>query len=130
MTRVAAVDCGTNTLRLLVADLDPATGRAIDVCRRTTIVRLGQGVDSTGVFAEEALERTFATLGDYAGLIRAAGAERIRFVATSATRDVVNRDRFLDGAQRLSGVRPEVDHRGRGGALVLRRGHPGTRGSR
>jgi exopolyphosphatase/guanosine-5'-triphosphate,3'-diphosphate pyrophosphatase len=106
--RVAAVDCGTNTLRLLVADLDPATGRAVDVYRRTTIVRLGQGVDRTRVFAEEALERTFATLGDYAGLIRAASPERIRFVATSATRDVVNRDRFLDGAQRLSGVRPEV----------------------
>jgi exopolyphosphatase/guanosine-5'-triphosphate,3'-diphosphate pyrophosphatase len=106
--RVAALDCGTNTLRLLVADLDPEAGRAVDVHRRTTIVRLGQGVDKTRALAEEALERTFATLADYAEVVRATGPERIGFVATSAVRDVSNRDAFLDGAQALVGVRPSV----------------------
>ena len=69
MTRVAAVDCGTNSLRLLVADLDADAGARGQVERRTTIVRLGQGVDRTGVFAPQALERTFARLEEYAALI-------------------------------------------------------------
>ncbi len=76
MTRVAAVDCGTNSLRLLVTDLDPSAGTATQVDRRTAIVRLGQDVDRTGAFAPEALERTFAVVDEYATVIR--GLERER----------------------------------------------------
>jgi exopolyphosphatase / guanosine-5'-triphosphate,3'-diphosphate pyrophosphatase len=108
LTRVAALDCGTNTLRLLIADLDVEAGRAVDVHRCTTIVRLGQGVDSTRTFAEEALSRTFAALEHYAELIRAAGPEKVRFVATSAVRDVSNRDAFVAGVDARIGVRPDV----------------------
>ena len=95
MTRVAAVDCGTNSIRLLVADADPATGELIDLDRRMTIVRLGQGVDRTGRLAPEALERTFAACREYAAVIEELGAERVRFVATSASRDAENRDEFV-----------------------------------
>jgi exopolyphosphatase / guanosine-5'-triphosphate,3'-diphosphate pyrophosphatase len=108
VTRVAALDCGTNTLRLLIADLDVESGRAVDVHRCTTIVRLGQGVDRTRVFADEALERTFAALEHYAGLLRAAGPEKVRFVATSAVRDVSDREAFVAGVDALIGVRPDV----------------------
>lgn len=106
MTRVAAVDCGTNSIRLLIADLS-GTG-ATDVLRRMTVVRLGQGVDRTGAFAPEALERTFAAVDDYAREIRAAGVERLRFVATSASRDVSNRDEFVAGVRERLGAEPEV----------------------
>lgn len=85
MTRVAAVDCGTNSIRLLVADVDPATGSFTELDRRMTIVRLGQGVDRTGRLAPEALERTFAACRAYAAVIEELGATRIRFVATSAS---------------------------------------------
>lgn len=108
MTRVAAVDCGTNSLRLLVADIDIDADRAVDVHRVETIVRLGQGVDRTRAFAEEALARTFATLDSYAKLIRSADVQRTRCVATSAVRDVSNRARFIDGVQAVLGVRPDV----------------------
>ncbi|EME98574.1 Ppx/GppA family phosphatase [Streptomyces mobaraensis NBRC 13819 = DSM 40847] len=108
MTRVAAIDCGTNSIRLLVADLDPATGGFKELDRRMTIVRLGQGVDRTGRFAPEALERTFAACREYAGVIRAHGAERVRFVATSASRDVRNRAEFVAGIVDILGVEPEV----------------------
>ena len=74
MTRVAAVDCGTNSIRLLVADVDPATGELIDLDRRMEIVRLGQGVDRTGRLAPEALERTFAACREYAAVIKELGA--------------------------------------------------------
>jgi exopolyphosphatase/guanosine-5'-triphosphate,3'-diphosphate pyrophosphatase len=107
-TRVAAVDCGTNSIRLLVTDLDPQTGRATELLRRMEIVRLGQGVDATGRLAPEALARTFAACDDYAARIRELGAERIRFVATSATRDAANRDEFFDGVRARFGVEPEV----------------------
>ncbi|MEU0219567.1 Ppx/GppA phosphatase family protein [Streptomyces sp. NPDC006265] len=108
MTRVAAVDCGTNSIRLLVADADPATGELVDLDRRMTIVRLGQGVDRTGRLVPEALQRTFAACREYAGIIKEHGAERLRFVATSASRDAENRDEFVRGVLDILGVEPEV----------------------
>ncbi|MFH8796389.1 exopolyphosphatase [Streptomyces sp. NPDC017941] len=108
MTRVAAIDCGTNSIRLLVADADPATGELVDLDRRMQIVRLGQGVDKTGRLAPEALERTFAACRDYAAVIKEHGAERLRFVATSASRDAENRDEFVRGVLDVLGVEPEV----------------------
>jgi exopolyphosphatase / guanosine-5'-triphosphate,3'-diphosphate pyrophosphatase len=106
VTRVAAIDCGTNSLRLLVADV--VGGQLTDVVRRMEIVRLGEGVDRTGRFADAALARTFGVLDDYAGSIRSLDAERIRMVATSATRDASNRDVFLAGVVERLGVPPEV----------------------
>ncbi|MFD9328952.1 exopolyphosphatase [Streptomyces sp. NPDC060065] len=108
MTRVAAIDCGTNSIRLLVADADPETGELVDLDRRMTIVRLGQGVDRTGRLAPEALERTFAACREYAAIIKEHGAERLRFVATSASRDAENRDEFVRGVLDILGVEPEV----------------------
>ncbi|GGQ60489.1 Ppx/GppA phosphatase family protein [Streptomyces asoensis] len=108
MTRVAAVDCGTNSIRLLVADADPQTGELVDLDRRMTIVRLGQGVDRTGRLAPEALERTFAACREYAAVIKEHGAQRLRFVATSASRDAENRDEFVRGVLDILGVEPEV----------------------
>ncbi|MFJ8362988.1 exopolyphosphatase [Streptomyces sp. NPDC093984] len=108
MTRVAAIDCGTNSIRLLVADADPDTGELVDLERRMTIVRLGQGVDRTGRLAPEALERTFAACREYAEVIGKHGAERVRFVATSASRDAENRDEFVRGVVDILGVEPEV----------------------
>lgn len=110
MTRVAAIDCGTNSIRLLIADIDRSNGAAklTDVVREMRVVRLGQGVDATGELAPEALERTFAATADYAALIRGHGAEAIRFVATSASRDARNRQVFVDGIRGLLGVEPEV----------------------
>ncbi|WP_335971082.1 Ppx/GppA phosphatase family protein [Streptomyces sp. CA2R106] len=108
--RVAAVDCGTNSIRLLVADIDPATGALTDLDRRMRIVRLGQGVDRTGRLAPEALERTFAACREYAEVIAGHGVppERVRFVATSASRDAENRDEFTAGVLSILGVRPQV----------------------
>ncbi|TVS89869.1 Ppx/GppA phosphatase family protein [Mycobacterium helveticum] len=93
VSRLAGIDCGTNSIRLLIADFDD--GRLRDVHRETRIVRLGQGVDATGRFAPDALARTRAALADYAALLGAHGAERVRMVATSATRDASNRDTFF-----------------------------------
>lgn len=93
MTRVAAIDCGTNSIRLLIADRDG--NRLSDLHREMRIVRLGQGVDATGAFAPDALERTRAALVDYAGLLRDFGVRKVRMVATSATRDAANRDEFF-----------------------------------
>src|SRR6187402_365450 len=98
MTRVAAIDCGTNSIRLLVADVS-ADGSLTDLTREMTVVRLGQGVDRTGEFAPEALVRTFAAIDEYAATCRSLGAERIRFVATSATRDARNREVFIEGVR-------------------------------
>ncbi|MGY4902463.1 Ppx/GppA phosphatase family protein [Streptomyces sp. 900116325] len=108
MTRVAAIDCGTNSIRLLVADADPATGELIELDRRMEIVRLGQGVDRTGRLAPDALERTFAACRRYAAVIKEHGAEKLRFVATSASRDAENRDEFVRGVLDILGVEPEV----------------------
>ncbi|OBB58008.1 exopolyphosphatase [Mycobacterium sp. 852013-51886_SCH5428379] len=93
MSRVAAVDCGTNSIRLLIADL--ADGGLTDVHREMRIVRLGQGVDATGEFAPDALARTRSALVDYAQLMRDHGVTQVRMVATSAARDVANRDEFF-----------------------------------
>ena len=93
MRRLAAIDCGTNSIRLLIADAKD--GKLRDVHRETRIVRLGQGVDATGQFAPDALERTRAALADYAALLRTHNVERVRMVATSAARDVANRDVFF-----------------------------------
>ncbi|GHB12841.1 MULTISPECIES: Ppx/GppA phosphatase family protein [Streptomyces] len=108
MTRVAAIDCGTNSIRLLVADVDPATGHFAELDRRMRIVRLGQGVDRTGRLAPDALERTFDACREYAAAIEELGAERIRFVATSASRDAENSDTFVRGVLDILGVEPEV----------------------
>jgi exopolyphosphatase/guanosine-5'-triphosphate,3'-diphosphate pyrophosphatase len=106
--RVAAVDCGTNSLRLLIADVDPGLGQLADVQRRMEIVRLGQGVDATGMLAPKALDRTFAVLAEYAAAISDAGATAIRMVATSATRDAANAADFTAGVVTILGVGPEV----------------------
>ena len=106
--RVAAVDCGTNSLRLLIADVDPGRGELADVDRQMEIVRLGQGVDATGQLAPEALQRTFRVLASYAQAIRASGAGAVRMVATSATRDASNAAEFVSGVTRILGVAPEV----------------------
>ena len=95
--RVAAIDCGTNSIRLLIADRAPRDGgvRLTDLHREMRIVRLGEGVDATGRFAPEALARTRAALTDYAVLLRRFQVGRLRMVATSATRDAANRDEFF-----------------------------------
>ena len=104
--RVAAIDCGTNSIRLLIADV--ANGALVDVDRRMEIVRLGEGVDRTGEFSQEALDRTFAACDGYAEAIRREGAESVRFVATSASRDVTNRSAFARGIHQRLGVQPDV----------------------
>ena len=104
---VAAIDCGTNAIRLLVADVRP-DGTLDERVRLMRIVRLGEGVDRTGEFAPLALERTFAALDEYADVMREHGVVRARFVATSATRDVSNRDAFVDGVHARIGIEPEV----------------------
>ena len=106
--RVAAIDCGTNSIRLLVADLDPETGVGVDVDRQMQIVRLGQGVDRTGRLAPDALARTFAACDDYADRIRHLNADRLRFVATSASRDAENTGEFTAGVLARLGTAPEV----------------------
>jgi exopolyphosphatase / guanosine-5'-triphosphate,3'-diphosphate pyrophosphatase len=106
--RVAAVDCGTNSLRLLVADVDPGRAQLTDVARRMEIVRLGQGVDRTGRLAPEALARTTGVLRDYAAVIAASGVHAIRMVATSATRDAANAAEFAQGVTEVLDVVPEV----------------------
>jgi exopolyphosphatase/guanosine-5'-triphosphate,3'-diphosphate pyrophosphatase len=108
MTRVGAIDCGTNSIRLLVADVDPATGQLVDLDREMRVVRLGQDVDRTGRLAPEALDRTLRATRDYADRCAELGVQRVRFVATSASRDAENRQDFVDGVRRLLGVEPEV----------------------
>src|SRR3954469_16836077 len=104
MTRVAAIDCGTNSTRLLVTE-------AVDrppLSRLMRITRLGQGVDATGRLAPEAIERTVAVLREYRGVMDELGVERVRMTATSAARDAANRDDFFDAAERVIGARPEL----------------------
>ncbi|MET8549997.1 Ppx/GppA phosphatase family protein [Micromonospora zamorensis] len=109
---MAAIDCGTNSIRLLVADLpgESAGPQAplVDLTRRMEIVRLGQGVDRTGRLAPEAIERTRVALASYAADIEKLGAERIRMCATSASRDAANAADFTEMVQRTLGVAPEV----------------------
>ncbi|WP_261558678.1 Ppx/GppA phosphatase family protein [Frankia tisae] len=106
MSRVAAIDCGTNSIRLLVADYDGS--RLHELTRRMEIVRLGAGVDRTGELAPEALARTLAALRGYAAEIERLGATRVRMVATSATRDARNRGELVAGVRAILGVDPEV----------------------
>ena len=108
--RVAAVDCGTNSIRLLVADVAP-DGTLVDVVRRMEIVRLGQDIDRTGVIAPEAMSRTLAATREYAAQCRELGVGRVRFVATSASRDARNAGDFVAGVREAFGdldVTPEV----------------------
>jgi len=106
--RVAALDCGTNSLRLLIADVNKAQGSLTDVDRKMQIVRLGEGVDKTGVLSHAALARTFDALDEYASLINQRGVEKVSMVATSATRDAANRAEFVAGVKQRIGVEPEV----------------------
>ena len=111
MARVAAIDCGTNSIRLLVADLtehDDGTVHLRDVHREMRIVRLGEGVDATKRLSEAALRRTRDALADYAKVCVRKGAERVRMVATSATRDATNRDEFFAMTKEILGVEAEV----------------------
>lgn len=111
MPRVAAIDCGTNSIRLLVAELTErhdGTFDLRDLHREMRIVRLGQGVDATGRLAPEALERTRDALKDYTIAARRKGVEKVRMVATSATRDASNRDEFFAMTREVLGVEAEV----------------------
>ncbi len=131
VTRVAAIDCGTNSIRLLVADVDRSAGTLHDIDRRMEVVRLGQGVDRTGRIAPEAMARTLDAARRYAAICTDLGVEAVRFVATSASRDAENRDEFVAGVRDALGVEPEVvagveeaalSFRGATGALGTR--HP------
>lgn len=104
--RVAAIDCGTNSIRLLIADVDG--GRLTDVARVMRVVRLGEGVDVSGSLSPAAIERTWEAVADYAEQIRDAGAHEVRMVATSASRDADNAGTFVEGVVARLGVLPEV----------------------
>jgi exopolyphosphatase/guanosine-5'-triphosphate,3'-diphosphate pyrophosphatase len=106
--RYAAIDCGTNAIRLLVADYDPQTGQLSEVCRAMRIVRLGEGVDRTRQFSGAALTRTFLACKLYQQALAELGDPPLVFAATSASRDVGNRDRFVAGVSAILGVVPEV----------------------
>jgi len=106
--RVAAVDCGTNSLRLLVADVDLDRAELTDLTRRMEIVRLGEGVDKTGRLAPAALARTIGVLREYADIIAGFAAQSVRMVATSATRDAGNAAEFVRRVSDVLGVAPEV----------------------
>jgi exopolyphosphatase/guanosine-5'-triphosphate,3'-diphosphate pyrophosphatase len=104
--RVAAIDCGTNSIRLLIADIDGSNFR--EIYRAMEIVRLGQGVDQNKAFHPDAIARTLAAVDLFAQEISKRGAEQIRFCATSATRDATNRELFIDGVKERLGIEPEV----------------------
>ena len=104
---VAAIDCGTNSIRILIADID-TDGKLIELVREMRIVRLGEGVDKTGEFSPAALARTFAACEEFRTLIDAHSVKSVRFVATSASRDVSNRAAFIEGVHQRLGVSPEV----------------------
>jgi exopolyphosphatase/guanosine-5'-triphosphate,3'-diphosphate pyrophosphatase len=111
MSRVAAIDCGTNSIRLLIADVTTSfdgTPQLRDLHREMRIVRLGKGVDATGELDPEALERTRVALVDYAAAVRRKGVERVRMVATSATRDASNREDFFGMVRDTLGIDAEV----------------------
>jgi exopolyphosphatase/guanosine-5'-triphosphate,3'-diphosphate pyrophosphatase len=108
MTRVAAFDCGTNTIKVLVADLAKGTGEQVELVRDMRMVRLGQDVDRTGRLADEALFRVFAAIDEFKALIDQYDPQAMRFCATSAVRDASNADVFIDGVIKRLGVPPEV----------------------
>ncbi|MDO5735691.1 MAG: exopolyphosphatase [Propionibacteriaceae bacterium] len=107
MRTVAAVDCGTNSIRLLILRKQD-DGTVTELCREVRLARLGQGVDATGEFHPEALQRAFVVCDEYARTIEASGVDRLRFVATSAARDVSNRQLFFDGVRSRLGVGVDV----------------------
>jgi len=104
--RVAAIDCGTNSIRLLIADIEGTKFR--EIYRTMEIVRLGQGVDQNKAFNPDAITRTLAAVDLFVQEISKRGVERIRFCATSATRDATNRNLFIDGVKERLGIEPEV----------------------
>jgi exopolyphosphatase/guanosine-5'-triphosphate,3'-diphosphate pyrophosphatase len=106
--RVAAIDCGTNSIRLLISDIDKATNSATDVVREMRIVRLGEGVDKTHAFSPGALARTFKAIDEYEQLLNKHNVEHVRFVATSATRDAQNKAMFIKGVVDRLRIVPEV----------------------
>jgi len=106
LTRVAAIDCGTNSIRLLIADI--SGGKFKEVLRDMEIVRLGQGVDENKSFNPDAINRTLAAVEKFKNQLAGKGVEKIRFCATSATRDAANRDLFIDGVRQILGVEVEV----------------------
>lgn len=106
MSRVAAIDCGTNSIRLLIADI--SGGKFKEVLRDMEIVRLGQGVDENKSFNPDAINRTLAAVEKFKNQLTGKGVEKIRFCATSATRDAANRDLFIDGVRQILGVEVEV----------------------
>ncbi len=106
MSRVAAIDCGTNSIRLLIADI--SNGIFKEVVRSMEVVRLGQGVDKNKSFHPDAIKRTLDAVEMFSEVIASKGAERIRFCATSATRDATNRSLFTDGVRGILGVEVEV----------------------
>ena len=108
MTRVAAFDCGTNSLRLLVADIDVDAGTSTDLVREMRIVRLGQGVDRTRRLADASLHRVFGAVEEFMGMVLEHDVKHIRFCATSAARDAENSEEFLSGIRQRTGVVPEV----------------------
>ena len=108
MKRVAAIDCGTNSIRLLISDIDTSTNTATDVCREMRIVRLGEGVDKTNAFSPRALERTFKAIEEYEQILLKHKVENLRFVATSATRDAQNKAMFIKGVIDRLRIVPEV----------------------
>jgi exopolyphosphatase/guanosine-5'-triphosphate,3'-diphosphate pyrophosphatase len=108
MARVAAFDCGTNSLRLLVANIDVRAGTSEELVREMRVVRLGQGVDRTGRIADASLQRVFSTVEEYMEMVRKHEVREIRFCATSAARDAENSEAFLAGIRERTGVQPEV----------------------
>ncbi len=107
MTNIAAIDCGTNSIRLLISRVDE-NGNLAEITRRMIIVRLGEGVDATGKFSDAALARVFAACDEYADLIKTHEVTATRFIATSATRDVSNREEFAAGVKARLGCELEV----------------------
>jgi len=108
MTRVAAFDCGTNTIKLLIADLDQETGETRELVRDLRMVRLGQDVDRTGRLADDALARAFGAIDEFKAVVDMYDVQRMRFCATSAARDASNADVFARGVSDRLGIPPEV----------------------
>jgi len=108
MKRVAALDCGTNSIRLLIAAENPGASTFTEISRKMSIVKLGEGVDKNKAFLPDAISRTLAALKVFAKEITEAKVDQIRFCATSATRDAQNRDEFLIPVAEILGITPEV----------------------
>ena len=108
MALVAGIDCGTNSIRLIIACREKSDEPLNVLAREMRIVRLGEGIDQTGQFAPAALERCFTAAEEYAQIIAKYGVDKIRFVATSASRDAKNREEFFTGIKERLGVIPEV----------------------